>query len=128
VFLAARIVENTSCYLRASVYSLHMTKAMFETVVNVTAKHLELSPIRVVWGDTCRAEAFTDEGYITMPKWILTKSETIATYMAVHEVTHFCEGGIHHGKKFRKYEDAALKFWGISITRNGPYPVDIRKI
>lgn len=98
-----------------------------QAIASLTAKFLGL-PVRpeVVIGK--RAEAFTDTNIITIPRDILSRHHTILTYLITHEVVHFVNGGIHHGKLFRKKEDAALKFWHITIKRgkNSPYPVEIR--
>ncbi len=100
-----------------------------QAIANLTAKHLGLSVRpKVIFLNVERGQALTDENIIVLPSYIRNVHSSISTYYIAHECTHFVGGGIFHGKRFRELEDKALKFWNISITRKGAYPVDIRSI
>ena len=101
-----------------------------QAIVNLTAKALGIKkPIRVLFNNDDHATAFTDERFICFPHSAREYPVKLTTYVLAHEVAHFHCGGLHHGLAFRKVEDKALKFWGISINRsNGPYPANINDI
>lgn len=105
---------------------LSLADAQF--VANITAKILGLKVRPAVFFDNVeRGMAFVEAGQICLPEHLRTKHATISTYYIVHEVCHFINGGLDHGKAFRSYEDKALAFWHISVKRGrGPYPLDIR--
>lgn len=100
-----------------------------QCIANLTAKRLGLKvrPNVQFEENIDRGMAFVEAGEIFLPEHIRTKRVAISTYYIVHEVCHFFNGGLNHGKKFREIEDKALAFWGISVKRGrGPYPLDIR--
>ena len=106
-----------------------LKRSTAQCVANLTAKHLGLAVRpKVRFANVERGQALVEDNIIVIPSRVRKMSATISTYYIAHEITHFFNGGIFHGKKFREVEDRALRFWNISIKRKGAYPVDIRSI